>query len=111
MVRRKVGARAHKIREICAGRGREEGICARGKGERVYVGRQRVSMHGIGGEARCKETNGIVGKARCKKTNGIGGKARCKKTNGCGLTCTTQHVNSDKEQEHVTMWVDVHHST
>ena len=98
MVRSKVGARAHKIREICAGRGRE-GICARGKGERVYVGRQRVSMHGIGG------------KARCKKTNGIGGKARCKKTNGCGLTCTTQHVNSDKEQEHVTMWVDVHHST
>ena len=86
VVRSKVGARAHKIREICAGRG-QEGICARGKGERVYVGRQRVSMHGIGG------------------------KARCKKTNGCGLTCTTQHVNSDKEHEHVTMWVDVHHST
>ena len=86
MVRSKVGARAHKIREIRVDRG-QEGICARGKGKSVYVGRQRVSMHGIGG------------------------KARCKKTNGRGLMCATQHVNSDEEQEHVTMQVGVHNST
>ena len=92
VVRRKVGARAHKIREIRAGRG-QEGICARSRGKRVYVGRRRASMHGIGG------------------------KARCTKANGCGMMCTTnakRHIadestdgihaatGNDQSSEHVT---------